>query len=341
MRYLSVIILSFFIVHAVYAQDTVHYAKPVFVSGGINRVQLNGMYHYQLMATDSAGLPLLFSVKTLPGWLRYDSISHTISGKAVKAGQFPVHIEVSNKHHTARQNFMLTVYDNQTTNILCLGNSITNGTSQYNSYRRPLWKMLHKAGYDIDFIGSWNKHHGGAAMPDDDFDTDHDGHSGWTFDNIFHPPGWDSARGSITEWLTVYTPGMVLIELGTNDVFQCVKVADMIATLDLLVQTLRKKNDHVKIFIAQIPPLGQQWAPKKLCGTAVPYDAVIKDLNRQIGIYALKANTLSSPVRAVDQFTGANPATDMYDDIHPNDKGEKIMAQRWFDAMHTYLKKLP
>lgn len=31
---------------------------------------------------------------------------------------------------------------------------------------------------------------------------------------------------------------------------------------------------------------------------------------------------------------------DMYDDIHPNSKGEKIMAQRWFDAMRGYLKKL-
>jgi lysophospholipase L1-like esterase len=197
--------------------------------------------------------------------------------------------------------------------------------------------MLHKAGYNFDMVGSGNKH---EEMPNDDFDTDHDGHSGWTLDNMFNPPSWDSARGNINKWLTVYKPGIVLIELGTNDVFQCVKVTNMLAKLDSLVKTLRRNNDSVKIFIAQIPPLSQQWAPKKLCGDSTPYAAIIKDLNKQIGLYSTRVNTKSFPVHAVDQFSGVNPATGMYDDIHPNSKGEKIMAKRWYDAIKIYLKKL-
>jgi acyl-CoA thioesterase I len=339
MKYILTIISFIFIQH-LHAQDTAHYAKPVITSTGINRVQINSIYHYQLLAMDSARLPLSFSVKDLPAWLSFDSTNSIISGKATKTGQVPVHIEVSNKHTIARQHFMLTVYDNHTTNILCLGNSLTNGTNKYNSYRRDLWQMLHNGNYNFDFIGSWNKHHAGGEMPDDDFDTDHDGHSGWTLGNMSHPPDWDSARGNIKKWLTNYTPDIILIELGTNDVFQCVKVNDMMHTLDLLVQTLRENNPAVKLFIAQIPPLGEQWASKKLCGDSIPYAAVIKDLNKQIGLYSIRTSTKSSPVQTVDQFTGVDPATDMYDDIHPNNKGEQTMAQRWFDAIKVYIKKL-
>ena len=339
MKYL-IVILSFFIFSRLHAQDTT-FRKPVIVSKEITRVALGDTYHYAIQAMDSSSRPVSFSIKQLPTWLSYNETTHTISGKAVKVGQYPITITVSNLHKKTAHHFILTVYNQQTNNILCLGNSLTNGTNKYNSYRRDLWQILHKANYNFDFIGSWNKHHGGGAVPDDDFDTDHDGHSGWTIDNMFNPPDWDSIRGNINKWLTEYKPDIVLIELGTNDVFQCVKVADMITKLDQLVQTLRKKNSMAKIFIAQIPPLGQQWAPKKLCGDSIAYETVIKDLNKQIRLYSQMANKKTSPVRAVDQFTGVNPATDMYDDIHPNDSGEKIMAKRWFDAIHGYIKKLP
>src|SRR5689334_651691 len=76
----------------------------------------------------------------------------------------------------------------RTTTILCLGNSITNVTNKYNSYRRPLWQLLHNGHYNVDMIGSWNKHHMGGDVPNPDFDMDHEGHSGWTAAHMFTPP---------------------------------------------------------------------------------------------------------------------------------------------------------
>ncbi|HMC85952.1 MAG TPA: hypothetical protein VKI61_10515 [Chitinophagaceae bacterium] len=54
----------------------------------------------------------------------------------------------------------------------------------------------------------------------------------------------------------------------------------------------------------------------------------------------MRVNTKSFPVHAVAKFSGLNPATDMYDDIHPNSTGEKTMAKRWYDAIKIHLKKL-
>ena len=40
--------------------------------------------------------------------------------------------------------------------ILPLGNSLTDGDGEHNSYRKPLWHMLDSAGFNADFIGSKN-----------------------------------------------------------------------------------------------------------------------------------------------------------------------------------------
>ncbi|MGC4037055.1 MAG: GDSL-type esterase/lipase family protein [Chitinophagaceae bacterium] len=325
---------------SLFAQDTAHHAKPVFVSKEITRVGFNQLYHYKIEAFDSANYPLSFSVKKLPAWLKYDPVTHIISGKSDKAGQWMIGIEAADKYSTVRQNFMLTVYDDRTKNILCLGNSITNGTSKYNSYRRSLWQLLHAANYNFDFVGSWSKHHMGGDVPDPDFDMDHDGHSGWRFDDIFHAPSWDSARGNIYEWLKVYKPDIVLMELGTNDVFQCRTVADMVKDLNQLITLLRAKNNDVKIFLAQIPPLGKQWAQKKLCGDSTDYDNAIQNLNKAFAEFADKNTNKQSPVVLVDQYSDINTDTEMYDDIHPNEKGERIMAEKWFKAIIPYLTKL-
>ncbi|MEP7375209.1 MAG: SGNH/GDSL hydrolase family protein [Chitinophagaceae bacterium] len=341
MRYTVIIfITSCFFINVLHSQDELITSKPVFTSKAVSRIYINDLYSYHFAAFDSAGLSLSYSSVILPEWLQLDTILHIVRGKAKKKGQFRIQLKVGNGKNFSIQDFILTVYDQFTTNILCLGNSITNGTGKFNSYRRPLWQLLHRANYNFDMIGSWNKHHMGAEVPNPDFDADNDGHSGWTIENMFHPPDWDSARGNINQWLEIYKADIVLIELGTNDVFQCRSVPDMIKDLGKLTDILRNKNNKIKIFIAQIPPLGEQWAPKKLCGDSIAYREVIKELNKQIRIFAVKANTTASGVIVVDQFSGVDPAKDMYDDIHPNVKGEKIMAKRWFDAIRPYLKKL-
>jgi acyl-CoA thioesterase I len=342
MKYLLLLLVfSFSFLVFINAQDATNPKKILFTSKEKSRVAVNTLYYYKFEAYDSNQEHISYSVKKLPSWLHYDAAKNSISGIAKKVGQFPVRITATTGKDTISQQFMLTVFDKQTKNILCLGNSITNGTSTFNSYRRDLWQMLHKDNYNFDFIGSWSKHHAGGEMPDPDFDLDHEGHSGWTAADIFLAPTWDNTRGNINLWLKEYTPDIVLVELGTNDVFQCRKTPDVLKNFSDLIQLLRKKNKKVKIFFAQIPPLGPQWAQKKLCGNDTTYDRSIKDLNKAIAVFVNSNSTISSPLFVVDQYSGIT-ASDQYDDIHPNLSGEKIMAQRWFDAIRKNggLKKL-
>jgi acyl-CoA thioesterase I len=330
------LIYGFFPAHVRYR--SIH-SRIVFVSKEKTRVKINAVYRYHFAAFDSGATKLVFSVIGLPAWLHFDQHENCITGKPEKIGQYAIHILAVNGTDSGKQYFMLTVFDSQTTNILCLGNSITNGTSIFNSYRRDLWQLLSDGRYNFDFVGSWSKHHMGGQVPDPDFDLDHEGHSGWTAADIFHAPSWDSARGNIYSWLKEYNPDIVLVELGTNDVFQCRPVTDIIKNFTELVEILRKKNKRVKIFFAEIPPLGPQWAQKKLCGNDTTYDQRIKALNRSILIFAKDNITPLSLIDVVDQYAGISGAN-QYDDIHPNLSGEKLMAERWFDAIHGYVSKM-
>lgn len=335
------LIILFFVtaLPCIFSQIAVH-STLHFTTKENDRVSIDSLYKYQISAADSSGNSISYSVEELPWWLKFNKENHSISGKPAKPGQYMIHIVASTDDTTIHQRFMLTVYDSKTKNILALGNSITNGTNKFNSYRRDLWQLLHKGNYNFDFIGSWNKHHMGGDVPNPDFDMDHDGHSGWTTHDILSPPDWDKQRGNINDWLKIYTPDIVLIELGTNDVFQCVPVKDAMKNISQIIDILRNKNSHVKIFLSQIPPLGTQWADKKLCGTDTSYSKSIEIFNSQVIKMAAEKNTNASNVVMVDLYTAVHPATEMYDDIHPNDIGEKDMAERWFRAINKYIARL-
>ncbi len=201
------------------------------------------------------------------------------------------------------------------TRIMPLGDSITQGDKNHNSYRRLLWIQLRQAGYNVDFVGSKRENFQGSS-PLSDFDQDHEGHWGWRVDQILEKIN-GPARTS--------KPDIVLIHLGTNDINQEQSLDSTIEELRQLIQTLRNNNPRVKTLIAQVIPCGEE--------------AKIRQFNRLIGDLAKEINTQESPVIAVEQFSGFNAAAgfDTYDGCHPNESGEQKMADRWFTALKKVL----
>jgi acyl-CoA thioesterase I len=200
--------------------------------------------------------------------------------------------------------------------IMPLGDSITQGDRTHNSYRRPLWLKLQRAGFkNIDFVGSTRSHLGGSA-PNPDFDQDHEGHWGWQVDEVL---------SRIDGWARATNPNIVLIHLGTNDVGGGEKPERAIAQLRDLIQALRKVNPQVKILLAQLIPIAGG-------------EARIQQFNQQVAQLAKESNTPNSPVFLVDQFSGFNAEKDTYDGVHPNESGEQKIADRWFNQLKEILR---
>ncbi len=121
---------------------------------------------------------------------------------------------------------------------------------------------------------------------------------------------------------TPYTPDVVLLHLGTNDIFQGQSNSSTVAEIGEVIDELRVANPDVTVLLAQIIPVS--W---------VGGDRMVAGLNRRLELFAAGASTASSPVVLVDQYTGFNAWWMTIDGVHPNEIGEQLMADRWYDAM--------
>ncbi len=200
--------------------------------------------------------------------------------------------------------------------VMPLGDSITQGNTQLDSYRRPLWHALAAAGADVDFVGSQASNHDGSP-PNPDFDTDNEGHWGWTAGEVLA-----QMRG----WAQAHRPDIALLHLGTNDMLGGSGIGSTLDELTGIVEALRASNPQVVVLLAQLIPTRFDEANER-----------IVELNGNLATLAPSLSTDTSPVVLVDQFTGFEPSTMTVDGLHPNTVGEERMAQIWLQALQPFL----
>ncbi len=220
---------------------------------------------------------------------------------------------------------LLVIHADATVNILPLGDSITRGgtsaDSPYPSYRYLLWNYLKTGGYDVNFIGSTTF----PTFSSFSFDQNHEGHGGYTTATELSGDSSDDSQAKLSNWLKLYTPDIVLLHIGTNDVIQQVPVSQRLSNVGQIIDTLRADNPNVKILLAQIIPTGDTFRNQN--SGLIAY-------NNAIPALAAQKSTTQSPVIVVDQYSGYNGFSDnQYDGIHPKTSGEKKMADRWYAAL--------
>ena len=197
-----------------------------------------------------------------------------------------------------------------------LGDSITEGESGHNTYRRVLWQRLQGAGCNVDFVGtrygvsSGYRNSPAKSPPNGDFDLDHEGY-------------WDYQVNELLPFVAssvaAAQPDIVLIHVGTNDVLAGQSAAGIAGEISSLINALRGGKSDIYIVLAKIIP-----AASSTAGTSA--------LNRQIDGIAARLNTAASPVVVVDQASGYSIA-DNYDGVHPAPSGENKLGNRWADTV--------
>ncbi|WP_410641391.1 cellulose binding domain-containing protein [Amycolatopsis sp. lyj-346] len=200
--------------------------------------------------------------------------------------------------------------------IMPLGDSITAGPG---CWRALLWDRLQRTGYpNIDFVGS--QPGGGCSVP---FDGDHEGHGGYAATGI-------ADQNQLPAWLAASRPDVVLMHLGTNDLWGGTIGTDAIlAAYSKLVDQMRASNPDMKILVAQLIPMEPG-------GCAACAQRVVA-LNTAIPGWAAAKTTTRSPITVVDQWTGFSAAADTSDGVHPIDPGFRKMADRWYPALAAAL----
>lgn len=228
------------------------------------------------------------------------------------------------------------IADTQRVQILPIGDSITEQGDP--GYRFELWKRFTDAGVSCDFVGSmhgagengpsqWPEYKGKA------FDTDHEGHSGWTSSDLIRGCDWELERGKLQDWLKIYKPDVVFLHIGTNDAFHLTPTDETIANIVATIDQLRAANPSITIFLAKIIPLCGQWERE--------YNPNVIAINDRIDTLAKDKSTRNSKIIVVDQYTGFDKQRDTDDEIHPNARGQQKMATRWASAYFSAAKRNP
>jgi lysophospholipase L1-like esterase len=203
--------------------------------------------------------------------------------------------------------------------IMPLGDSITGSPG---CWRAVLWNTLAENGYtNLDFVGSLS----GKRCPQD-YDSDGEGHGGYLATQV-------ATRELLPDWLSDTRPDIVLMHLGTNDVWSAKSNEEILAAFSLLVEQMRASNPWMTILVAKIIPLSPRISYCPECWSRAI------SLNDAIPGWAGDTSTEDSPITVVDQWTDFDVESDTLDGVHPNDRGNEKMGQRWYEELSPLLPR--
>jgi hypothetical protein len=188
--------------------------------------------------------------------------------------------------------------------IMPLGDSITAG-DRYGGYRQMLYELLAQDGIRFEFVGSLK----GGDVPD----PHHEGHSGWRIDQIE-----DGIAGG---WLRIYKPDLVLLHIGTNDIWQNRDLVNAPARLSALIDDILSRSTNTRIIVSQILPMTND---PNFEIEVMKYNVAIADV----------VSSKSSSVCLVDMHAPFS-ADDLVDGVHPTKSVYAKMARIWEPAIRA------
>ena len=191
----------------------------------------------------------------------------------------------------------------EATRVMPLGDSITRGTGSptRSSYRMDLAERLLHGGMEINFVGSQSNGVGS--------DISHEGHGGWTIDELSE---------QLDGWLATYRPDVVLLHAGTNNITQGDSAGTTARKLSAMIDQIRTARPEAYIFVAQITH------------SRVPREAAVDRAYNRL-IPGLVAQKQDDRITVVDQSSVTG--IDLHDLRHPNDFGYSKMAWNWYQGM--------
>jgi len=195
--------------------------------------------------------------------------------------------------------------------IMGLGDSITEGGDNFESYLFPLWEKLFTAGYSFEFIGPRSSKCRIGTL-------NHCGFSGKNAEFL------DRCIDSIYR---KYPADIVLLHAGHNHFNTENPVPGIIRAQESIIRKIQTINPDAKILVAQVIPSGK-----------LPKYSYLPELNKRIA--DMVGNMHNPNVVLVNQahYFDWEKCT-IADKVHPNKAGSAKMAEEWFDGLVQILAK--
>ncbi|MBD2119883.1 GDSL-type esterase/lipase family protein [Trichocoleus sp. FACHB-262] len=152
--------------------------------------------------------------------------------------------------------------------IMPLGDSITEGLHRVDpypgAYRIKLWQNLGADSLTTDFVGSQ------VNGPDSLGDRDHEGHGGWTINQI-----QDLVNGGI---LSTHQPDVVLLMIGANDANSSSSLTTMYNNLSNLIDRITTLAPNTQLVVSSLTPMNSVVKGSSKANLVKNFNALIPDL---------------------------------------------------------------
>lgn len=217
--------------------------------------------------------------------------------------------------------------------IMPLGDSITNGFSVAGAYRNQLCNLLaaNNLSSYVDFVGSQKTGTG--------YDNDNEGHSGWAIAAIpasgdIEGKGRKGLTTDIDTWMKTYSPDIVLLQIGTNDILSLYDLDNAPARLETLVdKILAKLPERGTLYIAKIPYIAENATYNKTGKSQTELNTLVDTYNNSVAALAEKKG-----LTLVD-INGCITLSDLKDGIHPTAAGYAKMGDLWYNTLESEIRR--
>ncbi len=250
----------------------------------------------------------------------------------------------------------------QTVRIMCIGDSITDGyTNDYvGSYRKFIYHDLVEMGCNVDMVGSkgggWTPTYTDSQTGESfEFDNDNTGYSGYSISSYSGRTGIYETLQQ-TGCLDSEKPDIVTLQIGTNDVIDNYEINSAGERLEIVVDyILDNISEDSALFISPIPALDPNRSDvyswfgnyRHSADWQIQYDDAAAEANVQAAVESYNAQVKSlaekkkSEGKNVYYSDAALKITDvsaqLFDGVHPNNTGYKLMGERWAEIIGDYL----
>ena len=251
-----------------------------------------------------------------------------------------------------------------TVKIMCIGDSITDGyVPEYSgSYRKFIYRGLTGKGYSIDMVGSKD----GGYMPtytdaatgeSFEYDNENTGYSGYA---VKAYPGRSGILETLqqTDCLKEKQPDIVTLQIGTNNIIDNHDMSESRADLkELVTYILANIPEDSVLFVSTIPSASpnregvRDWFGnyRHSADWQTTYDDSTVELSVQKAVsdYNAMIGDLCSEMcgehknlfvtYAGSSINDENKAELLFDGVHPNNEGYRLIGERWVETIGAFL----
>lgn len=193
--------------------------------------------------------------------------------------------------------------------VMPLGDSITLGAGSEGGggYRLRLWqRLVQQSKLNIDFVGSQQ------SGPPELADKNHEGHGGWRIDQV---------RAVIDSILAKFTPDVVLLHIGTNDLGERYQLDSAPVRLRDLADRICADRPGINLVIATIIPI-------------VDDEPLVKEYDAKIPGVVAGLQESGCKAHYVDMNRIVS-VSELSDGAHPTSSGYAKMADAWYPPIKT------